>query len=157
VLDDVAQLRVRRLFIDGLEGLTLSIAFGDRVPAALAAFANELRVRGVTTILSIESPVLHFESPPLGPESAFVENLILLRYVQRRARSKRLLSLVKVRGSGFDSAAREFRIGAAGIEVERSPESAEAILTDMATSSATTDLTDPPAGPPGGATRRERR
>lgn len=158
VLEEVERRRVRRLFIDGLEGLTMSIAFGARVPAAINAFANELRVRGVTTLLSIESPILHFDAAPFGPESAFVENLILLRYVRRRAQLERLLSIVKVRGSDFDSSAHEFRIGPAGIEVERSSDSAEAILADMAAATSTTiSPMDPADGSPAAARRGARR
>jgi hypothetical protein len=37
-----------------------------------------------------------------------------------------------MRGSGFDSSIREFRIGSRGIEVERSSDTAEAILTGAA-------------------------
>ena len=42
--------------------------------------------------------------------SSLVENLVALRYVEHRARSRRLVSVVKVRGSGFDPALREFVI-----------------------------------------------
>jgi circadian clock protein KaiC len=46
-----------------------------------------------------------------------------------RSQLRRLISVVKVRDSDFDSSLREFRITAAGIEIADTFDSAEAILS----------------------------
>ena len=73
---------------------------------------NELRARGVTALYTMETRdvVGSGIELPVSGVSSLVENLIALRYVERHARSRRLLSVVKVRGSGFDPTLREFVI-----------------------------------------------
>ena len=54
---------------------------------------------------------------PIEGISAIVDNLILLRFVEARARLHRLISVLKLRGSNFDLSLREFEITDRGIEV----------------------------------------
>jgi circadian clock protein KaiC len=76
-----------------------------------------LRAQGVTTIYTAETPNL------VGPEivvpvpgaSVVVDNMVLLRFAEYRARLHRLFSIIKVRGSAFDPGMREFRITDKGI------------------------------------------
>ena len=71
---------------------------------------------------------------PVSGISSIVENLAALRYVEHRARSRRLLSVVKVRGSRFDPALREFVIaGGSGISLPAGAlEGAEDLLSGSA-------------------------
>jgi circadian clock protein KaiC len=82
---------------------------------------------------------------PVSGISSLVENLIALRFVERHARSRRLVSVVKVRGSGFDPGLREFVIeGGRGLSLTGAFEGAEDLLSGFAR--------DRPAGdrpPPG--------
>ena len=83
-----------------------------RIARFFSVLVNELLSRGVTTLYTMETRDLvgpGIEVPVTGI-SSIVENLVALRYVEHRARSRRLLSVVKVRGSGFDPALREFVI-----------------------------------------------
>ncbi|MGA7868052.1 MAG: ATPase domain-containing protein [Stellaceae bacterium] len=132
LVEAVRRRRVRRLVIDGLLGLQ-EIAFHRprRISRFLAALANELRVLNVTTFYTAETrnligPVI--EGPTISL-STIAENLILLRYVELRSQLRRLISVVKMRDSDFDSSLREFRITAQGIELADTFESAEAILS----------------------------
>jgi CheY-like chemotaxis protein len=96
--------RRRRLFIDGIEGFRAASAYPERMPRFLSAFTN--------------------------PELAnVVESVILLRYVELRSQLHRLISIMKMRESKYDTSIREFAITDRGIEVSRSFESAESILT----------------------------
>ena len=54
---------------------------------------------------------------------------MLLRYVELRSQIYRLLSIMKMRESRYDTSLREFRIASDGIDVADSFESAEAILS----------------------------
>ncbi|HWX50233.1 MAG TPA: ATPase domain-containing protein [Roseomonas sp.] len=112
LLDAIERRGVKRLFLDGLGGFMESSIEPGRLSRFFSVLGNELRARGVTTLYSMETrdvigPGIEV---PMGGISSLVENLIALRFVERHARSRRLLSLVKVRGSEFDPSLREFVI-----------------------------------------------
>jgi circadian clock protein KaiC len=68
-----------------------------------------------------------------NPELAnVVETVILLRYVELGSQLHRLISIMKMRESRYDTSLREFRITDGSLEVAASFESAEAILTGHA-------------------------
>lgn len=118
LFEHVRQRGIRRLFIDGVEGLSRGAMFPERTPALLAAITNELRACGVTTLMSLETPVF---GPPVTSQalwSASIDNSILLRFVELSSHLHRLISILKVRGSDFDSSIREFAISAQGIHVD---------------------------------------
>jgi circadian clock protein KaiC len=112
LLEAVDRRGVRRLFLDGLGGFIEASIEPGRISRFFSVLANELRARGVTMLYTIETQDI-FETRirmPLTGMSSLVENLIALRYVESGSRSRRLLSVVKVRDSGFDPAVREFVI-----------------------------------------------
>lgn len=127
--------RVSRLFIDGIDGFRSAASFPDRLNGFFAALTQELRARGVTLLVSKEST-------PFSPQnevddhqlSAIFENLLLLRYVELKSHLYRLLSVLKMRDSAYDSSIREFRITGRGFELASSFQSAEAILSGFARS-----------------------
>lgn len=125
----------RRLFIDGVAGFSAAAVYGDRMPRFLSALTNQLRAWDVTTIVSEELPLFqpHVELP--NPELAHVvETVVLLRYVELKSQLHRLVSIMKMRESRYDTSIREFTMGERGIEVSGSFESAESILTGFARS-----------------------
>jgi circadian clock protein KaiC len=135
LLDAIAERGVKRLFLDGLGGFMESSVEPGRLSRFLAVLVNELRARGVTTLYTMETrdvvgPGIEL---PVSGVSSLVENLMALRYVERRGRSHRLLSVVKVRGSGFDPRLREFVIeNGRGISVVGAFEGAEELLSGFA-------------------------
>ncbi|HVE53907.1 MAG TPA: ATPase domain-containing protein [Ramlibacter sp.] len=152
LLTVVRQRGVRRLFIDGLNGFETAAAYPERVGVVFTALSNELRARDVTTIVSLETSDLFSSaiSVPIRDISAGVENILLLRYVELDAQLRRLISIMKVRESGYDSAIREFNIGGQGITVAATFASAQAILTGHARPGAA-------ASPPAAAAQRTRK
>jgi circadian clock protein KaiC len=131
LLDNVSRRQVKRIVIDGFEGLRqASAADPERVSAYLNALLNELRTLDVTVILTEET------SKALGPEievrvegiSALVENIILLDYVDVGSELRRLLSVIKQRGASFADAIRELRITDTGMVLADTAETAQAIL-----------------------------
>jgi len=120
----------RRLFIDGAEGFRAAAVYPDRVPRFLSALTNQLRMQDVTTVMTDElelfQPELNLPTPELAN---VVETVLLLRYVELRSQIYRLLSIMKMRESRYDTSLREFRISSDGIDVAESFESAEAILS----------------------------
>ena len=128
LLDAVSRRGVRRLFIDGLGGFIEATIEPGRISRFFAVLVNELRTRGVTILYTMETRDLVGSGieMPISGISSVVESLIALRYVEYHARSRRLLSVVKVRDSGFDPALREFVISdGSGISLAGAFEGAE--------------------------------
>lgn len=132
LLRTVQSRGVRRLFIDGA-GAMLMVAGAEpgRLGNFLTALMNEMRVRGVTTLYTLEVPDLMGPviRSPIGDLSSLAENLILLRFVEVSSRLYRLLSLLKVRDSDFDLTLHEYTTSSQGLLIEPSSDSAEQIMT----------------------------
>lgn len=123
----------RRLFVDGIEGFRAASVYPDRMPRFLSAFCNQLRTSDVTALITEELPLFRPDIDMPNPELAnVVESVILVRYVELRSQLHRLISVMKMRESQYDTSIREFKITDAGIEVASSFESAEAILSGLA-------------------------
>jgi circadian clock protein KaiC len=134
ILGAVARLGIRRLVIDGLTDLELSIADPERRRTFLAAFSVHLRAAGVTSLFTKEVPKiagteLDFSDTPIA---LLGENLLLLRYVELRGRIHRVMSILKMRDSKYDGEVREFEINDAGIRVLEPIRSAVGLLTGQA-------------------------
>ncbi|MGE4241232.1 RAD55 family ATPase [Ramlibacter sp.] len=120
----------RRLFVDGVQGFAAASVYADRLPRFLSALTNQLRAWDVTTLISEELPLFGTELEVSTPELAHVvETVLLLRYVELKSQLHRLISIMKMRESDYDSSIREFKLGAGGLSVNDSFESAEAILS----------------------------
>lgn len=134
LLQAVRQRRVRRLFIDGLNSFRKATVDPNRLGLFFSALSNELRVLGVTTIYTLEAPCIFGPAAevPLGDASNLAENMIMLRFIELRSKLYRMLSIMKVRDSNFDSELREFHISREGLEIRESPQSAEDILLNLA-------------------------
>jgi circadian clock protein KaiC len=135
LLDAVSRRSVRRLFIDGLGAFIEATIEPGRVTRFFALLVNELRARGVTTLYTMETRDLVGPGieMPISGISSVVESLIALRYVEYHSRSRRLLSVIKVRDSGFDPALREFVISdGSGISLAGAFEGAESLLSGFA-------------------------
>ena len=103
------------------------------MPRFLSAFCNQLRTYDVTALVSEELGLFQPGIDMPNPELAnVVETVILLRYMELRSQLYRLLSIMKMRESAYDTSIREFKITDRGLRVAESFASAEAILTGHA-------------------------
>lgn len=120
LLDGVQRRGVQRLCVDGLGGLIQSAISPERVHRFFSILANELRARGCTTVYTLEMEGIYGEgmTMPVQGISSLIENLIMLRRVERRSRMQRSISVLKLRDSDFDTAVREFSITSAGIVIQ---------------------------------------
>lgn len=121
VLDAVDAHRPVRIFIDGLTDIERSMTEQHRISAFIPALVNELRVRGVTSIVSaeIESYTDDVLTMPVPVASATLDNSILLRHVEMGGRLRRLVSVLKVRQANSDPAIREMDITDQGMVISR--------------------------------------
>ena len=134
LLARVERHQVRRLVLDGLGSFLLQSMEPRRTLDFITALTNALRSRGVTSLLvqsTQELPGLPLDLKLRGLES-LVDNVVLLRCVELRSQLYRMLSILKMRESDYESALREFSISTRGIHLAEDSSSAEAILTGKA-------------------------
>jgi circadian clock protein KaiC len=131
LLADVRRRNIRRVVIDGFDGVRLAAADPERTIRVVSAVTNELRALDVTTVITDET------LSPYGPEiatrveavSALFENLVLLEYMTVGAELRRLISILKQRSSGHAMSVREFKLTSRGMELAGDAASAEEILS----------------------------
>ena len=132
LLEAVRRRNIRRLMIDGLAGFRKALRSRPMEPF-FAALVEELCSLGVTTMCTAEAAEIIGPTitAPLGGLSDVTDNHILLRFVEVGARLYRILSILKVRDSSFDSNLREFSITEHGIDIAADSGSAELVLTNL--------------------------
>jgi circadian clock protein KaiC len=97
LIEAVQRRKVKRLFIDGLSAFRSGDVDPSRIGNFFSALANELRVRSVTTLYSLEVPNIlgPAVNVPVDDASNLAENMILLRFVERGASLHRVASILK--------------------------------------------------------------
>ncbi len=128
MLARVARLGARRLVIDGLTLLEHAVAEPERAERFFGALLLRLRAAGVAVLFTKEvskttGPELDFNDTPLALLS---ENLVLLRYRELQGRVHRMLSVLKMRDSGYDPYPRELEIVEEGLRVLPAPDGGRA-------------------------------
>jgi circadian clock protein KaiC len=119
VLEAVDEIRPSRLTIDAFTDVARMCAVPQRQTSFGVAFSNELRNRGVTTLVNLEldsfvSQTVDFPVPRISP---MIDSAILMRSVEHESSLHRMVSVMKHRQSWFDTSIREFSIGVGGISI----------------------------------------
>jgi circadian clock protein KaiC len=118
VLSAVAERNVKRLVIDGLSGFFESAVYPERISRFFSCLVNELRRRGVTVLMTLETrDVIGSTVSIQYGFSGFLDNLVFLRFVQNSGTAKRLLTVIKMRDSDFDTGLHELVMDQAGIRI----------------------------------------
>jgi circadian clock protein KaiC len=128
---ELERQKSRRLVIDSLDGFRQASIDPERTLRFMTALLNELRARGVTVLLTDET------LKPSGPEmemrvqgmSALVENLLLLEYLMVSTSLRRLVAVIKQRGSQQAAFTREFFLTPQGMTVATDAKSAEELIS----------------------------
>jgi circadian clock protein KaiC len=123
LLAAVKEHRARRLVIDGMQGFQIAADHPARIADVLSAITDELEAMGVTTLYTLETHELFGSNVPIPIPglSNVTQNLVLLRYVEEQSRLSRLISIVKVRDSDFDTTVRELIISEHGLTLADAP------------------------------------
>lgn len=119
VLEAIDELHPDRLTIDAFTDVARMFAYPERQMNFGVAFSNELRRRGVTTLINLEldsyvSQTVDFPIPRISP---MIDSSILMRTVEIDSSLHRMVSIMKHRQSWFDPSIREFTIGPGGIRI----------------------------------------
>jgi circadian clock protein KaiC len=134
ILDKTSQLGIKRLVVDGIGEIEQGTLEKERVRNVLSSLIIQLRDRGVTAVFikevpKIAGPELDFSDTPI---SVTAENLLFFRHVELRGRLRRIVSVLKMRESGYDPHLREFEISPQGVRVLGPIENAEGLLMGTA-------------------------
>ncbi len=117
---EIARLGIRRLVIDSAAELERGIVDADRRPEFFAALVSYLRGVPVTTYLTLDVPRGTAQELDLTgtPLAVLAENLLLLREVEYIGHARRVISVLRMRHSGYDPSVREFHLAAGqGIQI----------------------------------------
>lgn len=129
----IERRRPTRLVIDSLIELEYRLD-QRRQRGYMAALAALLRNQGITVLVSKEipqviGPELDFSDTPLA---LLAENLILYRWVEYRSELVRIVSILKMRDSAYDTSIRQYTIDETGLRVLAKVETGEGLLSGIA-------------------------
>jgi len=113
LMDEISRTGARRVVIDSLSGLELGLAptFRDDFRESLATLVFALSGEGVTMLVTseLEDRYTDLRFSPYG--TAFMTDAIIVqRYIEVDSRLRRMMAVVKLRGSAHSDELREFTI-----------------------------------------------
>ena len=118
ILDMARKKNVERFVIDSISSFESSVSDIQKYKDYLWAIGQQLKSRHITTIFTAlnEEPF----SPIVVTKakiSLMTDNIIILRYVEDDSSIKKVLGILKARGSNHDKALREYEITPNGINI----------------------------------------
>jgi circadian clock protein KaiC len=134
ILGLVAEVRAERVVIDSLSGFELAVApsFREDFRESLYRTIATLTATGITVMMTVEVlqsfTDLHFSPHEI---SFLADNLIIQRYVEMEGQIRRVLAVLKMRGSAHDNHLRLYTISSNGINIGPSLEGYRGILTGV--------------------------
>lgn len=133
LIDAVRRTGARRVLIDGLGAFEQAAVHASRLQPFFTALSLTLRAAGATVMCTAEAKELFLPSElVLRGISPVAENVLLLRLVEHDSRLVRLMSIIKVRQSGFDPTIRPFEIHDRGIAILPAIDRVEEIIRGAA-------------------------
>lgn len=132
VIDAVHRLKARRLVIDSLSGFELALAptFREEFRESLYRMVTVLTGMGITLMMTaeVEDSYTDLRFSPHG--TAFLTDAIIMqRYVALRGQLRRIMGVVKVRGSEHSKDLRAFEITRDGIVMGETLSGYEGLLS----------------------------
>ena len=137
----------QRVVIDNLR--VIEAALGSRTNQYLAALMDHLSSAGISTLLLLEiKPLagLQFEVATM-PLSLLADNILVVQHVTAQNAIRRILAVLKMRFSGFDTTLRELLIDEQGVRVLTPPQSGAGLLDAAADASGLTAPEQPSSSP----------
>jgi circadian clock protein KaiC len=115
--DRIVASKATRLVLDGAALLSESSPPED-LRQVLHGLITRFKALGVTSVLTVEASAMYStETATEGQFSPIADNLVLLRYEDRDDELRRVLTVVKTRGSAHDPRRHRFSIGSGGLRV----------------------------------------
>ncbi|MBC7781341.1 MAG: AAA family ATPase [Proteobacteria bacterium] len=120
IISEVNRLAATRVVIDSLSGFELSLAptFRDDFRESMSRLVTALAATGVTVLMTseLEDRYIDLRFSPYG--TAFLTDAIIVnRYIEVDGRLRRMMAVVKVRGSAHSDELRLYTIDESGIRI----------------------------------------
>jgi circadian clock protein KaiC len=132
LIEMIVRMKAKRVVIDSLSGFEMALAsvFRDDFRESLYRLVASLTHLGVTVLMTAETEDRYTDLRFSSYGNAFLADAILMqRYIELDGRLRRILSIVKVRGSAHSDQLHFFDISDTGIQVRDALENLEGILT----------------------------
>jgi circadian clock protein KaiC len=141
----IHRMKATRVVIDSLSGFELAVAptFREDFRESLFRMVAVLSNLGVTVVMTseLEDRYIDLRFSPYG--SAFLTDAIIVeRYIEIESRLKRVMAVVKVRGSAHSNELRLFEITDAGIIIGEPVQDYEGLLSGRPTLARVADAVD---------------
>jgi len=152
LLNEIRRLGATRVVLDSLSGFELALAptFRADFRESLVRMVSALAAAGVSVVMTseLEDRYTDLRFSPYG--TAFLTDAIIVqRYIELESHLRRVMAVVKVRGSEHSHELREFTIDADGIQIGSSLPRQEGLLGGRPTRRALSDQ-DGSTGPDDG-------
>ena len=117
IMEVVDSFKPTRIVVDSLSSLERigSSATYREFVIALASFVKQEQITMLVTMST--STLLHGTPPSEGHVSTLTDAIVLLRYAAERGIMRRVLTLLKMRGTAHDNSIRSYRVTDHGIEI----------------------------------------
>jgi len=120
ILDEATRLKATRIVIDSLSGFELKLAptFRDDFRESMLRMVTTLAAKGLTVMMTseLEDRYTDLRFSPYG--TAFLTDAIVVqRYIEVESCLRRVMAVVKVRGSKHSNQLREYTIDDEGIQI----------------------------------------
>ncbi len=117
IFDDIEKNKIERFVMDSVTSFEKAVDI-QKYEDYLWALIQNLKKRNVTSIFTImiDNPFSALMASELGISSLF-DNIIFLRYIEKGSSIKRILGILKARGTSHSKDLREFEITSEGIKV----------------------------------------
>ena len=128
----IVRMKAKRVVIDSLSGFEMALAspFREDFRESLYRLVASLTHMGVTVLMTAETEDRYTDLRFSSYGNAFLADAILMqRYIELHGRLRRVLSVVKVRGSAHSDQLHFFDITDNGLQVRDTLENYEGILT----------------------------
>ncbi|MBC7396324.1 MAG: hypothetical protein H7333_02680 [Bdellovibrionales bacterium] len=133
LINEVRNFKVKRVFIDGIQGIKDGMIQPDRLFRTLAALTYKLRALGATTFFAEETelfPVaLHTTA---SDHSAITDNVVYFKQVDLDCKVSRYLSVIKSRDNYSSSDVRKFHISHNTLDIDLATSGVDTVYSGSA-------------------------
>ncbi len=136
ILEAVERLGAKRVVIDSLSGFEVALAptFREDFRESLYRLVGTLTATGVTVFMTAEVIEGFRDIRFTGERVSFItDEIIIQRYIELEGSLKRVMAVIKMRGSEHSHEIRRYEVTARGIEVGDSLSEYEGIITGTPT------------------------
>ncbi len=136
ILEAVDRLKAKRVVIDSLSGFEVALAptFREDFRESLYRLVGALTATGVTVFMTAEVSEAFSEARFTSENVSFItDEIIVQRYVEIKGELRRVMAVIKMRGSDHSHEFRSYEVTAKGVEVGGALTEYDGIITGVPT------------------------